>query len=198
MWRIINTSDFRGQFNIRLVHLCIIQLFNHCGKKWPWRSRFASDTLFQILVVWVTISVWPFSVSQHHLLYSSIPQEESQHVQLGMVQHFMNHVRQRLFFCFVRPKQGSEDLINSSFWRVGAATFSTMCPSPQGKIPITPHHLFYKKALANAKSDSCVNEPLGHGQCRATGQIERTGNTNWRGKFSTVDLLIRVACFIKM
>jgi hypothetical protein len=93
---------------------CTIK-FWWCGKKWAWRSRFISDTVLQILVVWVTISVWPFSVSQHHLLYSSIPQEESQHVLLGMVQHFVSHVRQRQFFCFVRPKQGSKDLINSSF-----------------------------------------------------------------------------------
>ncbi len=88
---------------------------NICGKNWAWHSRFTSDTLFQILVLWVTISVWPFSASQHHLLYSSIPQEESQHVLLGMVQHFMSHVRQQQSFCLFRPQQGSEDLINSSF-----------------------------------------------------------------------------------
>jgi hypothetical protein len=35
------------------------------------KSSFGTvDTLFQILVWWVTISDWPFSVSRHHLLYS--------------------------------------------------------------------------------------------------------------------------------
>ena len=33
------------------------------------------NTLFQILVCWVTISDWPFSVSRHNLLYSKMPRE---------------------------------------------------------------------------------------------------------------------------
>jgi len=42
-----------------------------CVERNPFDAVDSSNNLFQILVEWVTISAWPFSVSQHHLLYSS-------------------------------------------------------------------------------------------------------------------------------
>jgi len=105
----------------------------------PFGTVDASNTSFQILVEWVTISVWPFSVSRHHLLYSSIPQEVPQHYLLGMLQHFMTHATKQQFFCFVSSKQGSERSYH--FWFLGFVlpTLSTTCISPLGKMAIAPH-----------------------------------------------------------
>ncbi len=69
----------------------------------------------------------PFSVSRHHLLYSSIPQEVPLHFPLNMVQHFMNHATKQQFFCFIRSKQGSKRSYHFWFSRVGATTLSTVC-----------------------------------------------------------------------
>ena len=128
---------------------------NHFGERNPLDAISTSNTLFQILVIWVTILVWPFSVSQHHLLYSSIHQEMPQHVLLGMVQNFMSHVRQQQFFCFVSSKWGSKRSYQFQFLRFGAATFSTMYPNRRGKIPIAPQ---YPKWLL--KSNFCSDNHL--------------------------------------
>jgi len=71
-----------------------------------------SNALFRILIGWVTILVWPFSVSRHHLLYSSIPQEVPRHCPLGMVQHFMIHATKQQFFCFISSKWGDQKILS--------------------------------------------------------------------------------------
>ncbi len=68
----------------------------------------AVDTSNALLVEWVTISVWPFSVSRHHLLYYSKPKKVPQHCPLGMVQHFMIHATKQQCFCFISSKWGSK------------------------------------------------------------------------------------------
>ncbi len=90
-------------------------------------QKILSNALFRILVEWVTISTWPFSVSRHHLLYSSIPQEVPQHYPLGMVQHFMNPTTKEQFFCFVSSKWGSERSYHFWFWELVLPTLNTAC-----------------------------------------------------------------------
>ncbi len=125
-----------------LVSASVIHIRSKCYQMWKETSLaqlILQNTLFQILVKWVTISVWSFSVSRHHLLYSSIPQEVPQHYPLSMVQHFMNHDMKQQFFCFVSSKRGSERPYQFWFWGLVLPTLSTTCISPLGKVPIASH-----------------------------------------------------------
>ncbi len=117
------------------------QLFSWslCGKKPLWPNSYFKTLYFRYLVEWVTISVWPFSISRHHLLYSSISQEVPQHGPLGMVQHFINCAAKQQFFCFAISKWESKRSYNFWFWELVLPTLSTTRTSPLGKIPIAPH-----------------------------------------------------------
>ena len=125
------------------------------------------DTLFQILVWWVTMSDRPFSVSGHHPLYSKMLRECPSIFSAECDATLHDSCLDRTFFVSSVQNRCGRDGIISCFQETVLLTFIPKYICPLGKIPICPQlwkspqqkvgTAIWQVAGACGNYDSCEN-----------------------------------------